>query len=291
MYRLLPYNDDCVLEIDSNTAIFSSSKSYDKFLKWREENKEEYELEVKKKNAFLRHNKGEPHLLVDGNIVTKLTYAWNGQLFLKESFVDNIKVTEHNYNIDESKYSDEVSNVWQSKHYNKTGELTTVVRYYEDGTTLNETFLTKENNIYYKHIKHYDDNGVLTEFDILTSNDGKSYSKIENTIYNQKGNKVKKVFYKDDTITKSVEYFSELEDDLIKSLYIYSKDKVSYREYFVDEKLRAEGDFNLMFLMDGEWTFYHSNGIKESSYIFDNGDIKEGNTYYEDGSLLNSIKL
>jgi len=60
MYKLFSYNDDCVLEIKSNTVVYPEDKKYQEFLKWKEKYSDEYNFLVTKKKAFLKHNKGVP---------------------------------------------------------------------------------------------------------------------------------------------------------------------------------------------------------------------------------------
>jgi len=159
MYKLFSYNDDCVLEIKSNTVVYPEDKKYQEFLKWKEKYSDEYNFLVTKKKAFLKHNKGVPTVTEEEGRTIKCKYHWNGQLHLKEIFEDDEKVEEHLYSINESEYTDIPSFIWRSNYFKK-GKLVREVNFHPNGGILHEHEFISTGVKY----KEYFDNGGVRSY-------------------------------------------------------------------------------------------------------------------------------
>ena len=288
MYRLLPYNDDCVLNVESNTVLFENDKEYKDFLLWKETSVDEYELEVLKKESLLRHNNGEPHDLIRKTKTIKSTYAPNGQLVLKETYKADWLVESETYTVTEEPYTRVESKIWERIKY-KNEKPSEITNYHTNGNKYKETLLSEYKGKYYKSISNHNESGAATEIHYYISDDGIEYELDRHTTLNYKGNRISEVWYLDGYVKHSINYYAELEDGLVQSTYQHNKSDIDYVEYFTSKQIRAKGKFNLTSTMVGKWTFYHSNSIKESEVWLKDGEVIKANTYYEDGTPLNSV--
>jgi hypothetical protein len=288
MYRLLPYNDDCVLDIETNTLLFENDKEYKDFLVWKENSKEEYDLEVLKKESLLRHNNGEPHELILKTKTIKSTYAPNGQLVLKETYKEGVLVESEAYTVTGEPYTRVESKIWERVKY-KDSKPSEIINYHTNGNKLRETLLSEYKGRYYKSISNHKESGAATEIHYYVSDDGVDYELEKHTTLNDIGNRISEVWYEDEYVKSSINYYAELEDGLVQSTYQHNKSDVDYVEYYTSKQMRAKGKFNLTSTMIGKWSFFHSNSIKESEIWLKDGVVVKAYTYHEDGTPLNWI--
>ena len=90
MYRKLLYNDDCILEVESNKLYFTSDKEYEEYKEWANKYpKLEEELTYNKRKE-LRWNQGVDEI-IEG--VKTLYHLTNGSIYLQEYYDDDEKLT------------------------------------------------------------------------------------------------------------------------------------------------------------------------------------------------------
>jgi len=288
MYKLCSFNDDCVVDTRTNTAIFKSEEEYTKYEDWARVYIKYNNSLIADKKAALRHNRGLPHISKneEENRVEEL-YHHSGQLFEKKVFDGEILLEEHRFVIEPKAKKNADTRLYKSSFYTK-GELSRENTYFPNGNIQKRVLNYKTGQIKNSSVMNYAEEGHLY-MRLKYKND-----KLKNYIkYNKVGNKILEIDYDDKgkLIESNTYYASEgsLQSERSLATYTFRDNCIDYIELYNSGNVRAEGKFNLDFLMDGEWKFYHSNRLLESEYIFNNGGVKSGKIYHEDGSLIAAV--
>jgi antitoxin component YwqK of YwqJK toxin-antitoxin module len=312
MYRKLLYNNDCILNILTNTVIFNFEEDWKLYLEWGNSNIDVVKKDILIKNNTLLWNGGAPkkEITETGYISTLSDKVGN---ILKRTTVSNDTTTTeviHSNSIIPSKILN-----WCSTN------IINACTYYLNGTLMNELIRSHDGNSITE--TYYDTDGILTKSITENINLNTKLVKVFNehgnlfTLTNYKNgilNGVHQSFDEDGKLEKEYSYYTNNKTQSIKYKHIYhnipndvvlseSYNKRSDGNYdFVDyfhgtELIRAKGiqkfrssDTNLKTgIMIGTWVFYHSSGTKESEHIFLNGKIMTSTIYYEDNTLNHSI--
>jgi|TARA_B110000902_G_scaffold98462_1_gene116471 antitoxin component YwqK of YwqJK toxin-antitoxin module len=319
MYRKLLYNNDCVLNILTNTVIFNFEEDWKEYLEWGNSNIEAVRKDILIKNNKLLWNGGSPkeEITETGYISTLSDKV--GNVVKRTTVSDDTTTTEvfHSDSIIPAKILNWCStNIINACTYHLNGVLMNKLISSHDGNCITETY--------------YDDNGIITKSITEDINLKTKLLKVFNehgnlfTLTNYKNgilNGVHQSFDEDGKLEKEYSYYTNNKTQSIKYKHIYhnipngvvlseSYDKRSDGNYDVvdyfhgTELIRAKGiqkfrgsDTDLQNgIMLGKWVFYHSSGTKESEHIFLIGNNKLINNklitstiYYEDNTLNHSI--
>tara|TARA_B110000879_G_scaffold88969_1_gene122309 strand:+ start:365 stop:1333 length:969 start_codon:yes stop_codon:yes gene_type:complete len=319
MYRKLLYNNDCVLNILTNTVIFNFEEDWKEYLEWGNSNIEAVRKDILIKNNKLLWNGGAPkeEITETGYISTLSDKV--GNVVKRTTVSDDTTTTEvfHSDSIIPAKILNWCStNIINACTYHLNGVLMNKLISSHDGNCITETY--------------YDDNGIITKSITEDINLKTKLLKVFNehgnlfTLTNYKNgilNGVHQSFDEDGKLEKEYSYYTNNKTQSIKYKHIYhnipngvvlseSYDKRSDGNYDVvdyfhgTELIRAKGiqkfrgsDTDLQNgIMLGKWVFYHSSGTKESEHIFLIGNNKLINNklitstiYYEDNTLNHSI--
>lgn len=302
MYRKLLYNDDCILEVETNNLYFDSDEEYQKYIAWAIKYPRLEEELVYSKNKELRWNQGVDEI-VDG--VKTLYHLSNGSKYLEEYYSEDGSVEK------ELEYFDN-GVLARKKLFKSTGKIEQVV-FTKEGNEALKSYITVEE-------------GIEIHTNIELFKDGRKY-KQERVEYNRVDNSTRTTHYRqylNDLHNTLVAHKRILRDksleliytangylhskrytvggtDKVKvkywptsnniiTLYTHTEDYYSYSEFYANKIPRAIGRLNKDKQMHGEWTYFHHNGEIESSHFFNKGKlIKESKLYFEDGSLNNTF--
>ena len=319
MYRKLLYNNDCVVNILTNTVIFNFEEDWKEYLEWGNSNIEAVRKDILIKNNKLLWNGGAPkeEITETGYISTLSDKV--GNVVKRTTVSDDTTTTEvfHSDSIIPAKILNWCStNIINACTYHLNGVLMNKLISSHDGNCITETY--------------YDDNGIITKSITEDINLKTKLLKVFNehgnlfTLTNYKNgilNGVHQSFDEDGKLEKEYSYYTNNKTQSIKYKHIYhnipngvvlseSYDERSDGNYDVvdyfhgTELIRAKGiqkfrgsDTDLQNgIMLGKWVFYHSSGTKESEHIFLIGNNKLINNklitstiYYEDNTLNHSI--
>ena len=319
MYRKLLYNNDCVLNILTNTVIFNFEEDWKLYLEWGNSNIDAVRKDILIKNNKLLWNGGAPkeEITETGYISTLSDKV--GNVVKRTTVSDDTTTTEvfHSDSIIPAKILNWCStNIINACTYHLNGVLMNKLISSHDGNCITETY--------------YDDNGIITKSITEDINLKTKLLKVFNehgnlfTLTNYKNgilNGVHQSFDEDGKLEKEYSYYTNNKTQSIKYKHIYhnipngvvlseSYDERSDGNYDVvdyfhgTELIRAKGiqkfrgsDTDLQNgIMLGKWVFYHSSGTKESEHIFLIGNNKLINNklitstiYYEDNTLNHSI--
>lgn len=294
MYKLLPYNNNCVLDIENGKVIFERDSEYDSFLKWKSNNPAAFEFELKKRDANVRHNRGQKHVIEKETRTVEKLYHQNGQLFNEVVYSkDRDILEEHEYFLNDEEYSDEDC-IWRSRFYSKNSKVKEL-EYYSSGQLKRKTEYYNVDNIIEKDETHFFENGVINKSFLYSSYDGEKFYLVEMQIYNEYGNRLTNSKYRVENnksqLIESCTYFPIGKDQLFKKYSILKNRNINYTEYFVNGMKRTKGKLDSKHNMTGKWVFYYDNTSKEAEYTFRKGDITNATIYYEDGTLMESYEF
>lgn len=294
MYRLLPYNNNCVLDIENGKVVFERDYEYDSFLKWKSHNPVAFEFELKKRDAQVRHNGGQKHVKENDSFIVEKLYHQNGQLFNEVVYSkDKDILEEHEYFLNDEEYSDEDC-IWRSRYYSKNSKVREL-EFYPSGQLRRKTEYSNINEVVNKEEIHFYENGVTNKAFVYSSYDGEKYFLTEMQIYDVGGKRLSKSQYqiKDNRsqLTESCAFFPTVNNQLFKKYTIQEDKSLSYSEYFINGAKRVEGKLDNKHNMTGKWVFYYDNTYKEAEYTFRKGDITNATIYYEDGTLIESYEF
>jgi antitoxin component YwqK of YwqJK toxin-antitoxin module len=309
MYRKLLYNNDCILNISTNTVIFNFEEDWKLYLEWGNSNIEEIKKDILLKKNTLLWNGGLPQKEITETGYISTLYNKVGDIQKRTTVYDDTTTTE----VFHSNSSVRIKIEWLSTNIIKAST------YYLNGNILTDMVSPHDGN--YITETHYDPDGIKTKSITKDINLNTKLVKVFNehgnllTLTNYKNgilDGVHQSFDKDGNLVKECSYYTNNKIQLIKYKYIYhnspngvvlseSYNKRSDGNYDVvdyfhgTELIRAKGiqKFKSVELkngtMLGTWTFYHSSGTKESEHTFLKGKIMTSTIYYEDNTLNHSI--
>ena len=90
MYRKLLYQDDCILEVDTNKVFFTSDSGWEIYQQWQKDFPNEEERLLLDREALLRWNQGKENIK-EG--VRYLYHNSNGEVYKKEHLDINSNIT------------------------------------------------------------------------------------------------------------------------------------------------------------------------------------------------------
>lgn len=297
MYRKLLYNDDCILEIESNRVYFTTDSEYKNYEVWREDNPGEEEKITLDREALLRWNQGKEDIK-DG--VRYLYHNSNGEIYKKEHLDINSNVVRV-----EEFY--ESSLPARDTTYNDLGR--NVIIYNEEGVKVKELLEMKSGmSMLVKSIEYFPDGKLFkkelaeqigTRVKVLNRTqyeDNKIVNQIRtlnNITVNHKfdlNNNLHSTYYTvDDKDYMYKKYWPSTRD--VFTLYKKRENGYEYSEYFANGNLRANGTLNEAKKMNGSWVYYHIHGGVEATHFFNNGKLtNESRLYFEDGKLNNIFR-
>ena len=302
LYRKLLYNDDCILEIDSNKLYFDSDKEYENYKLWAIKYPKLEEELLYNKNKQLRWNQGVDEI-IEG--VKTLYHLTNGSIYLQEYYDDDEKLTMEKEFYDNGKLA-------SIKDYSYDGE-TIVKSFTTEGTLASITVIKTKGDIethdtvsYYKDSRKYKVETVQYNRALNTTATVRSRKYIEdvnNTLvdsFRVINNKTLQIIYTQDGYLHSKKYtvngndrvvaeYWPTSNDIFK-LYTYYSDDCSYSEFYANKLPRAKGKLNKDKQMQGEWIYYHNNGEIESTHTFNKGKlVGKSKLFFEDGTLNNTF--
>lgn len=288
MYKLLCYNDDCILDTSTNTVVFKSEKEYTRYEDWARVYIKENNLLVQDKIAEVNHNKGLPvYTSGPNNTSVESLYNEKGHLFSKKVFYDKECIEEHKFTLNPNLPKNAELSVYRSTYY-EAGEKVRENIYFPNGNPQQRVmkYSTEEGNFITTMLYHA--NGMVYIRVKYRNNKLYSYTK-----YNVIGNKTQTIkYHKNGKLKESITYFASngnLHSEIELASYKFNSKGIDYLEYYNNKGKRASGRLTSNYEMDGEWNFYHLNGLPESKYMFDKGEIVEGKIYHEDGNLIAEI--
>tara|TARA_B100000925_G_scaffold262613_1_gene220025 strand:+ start:393 stop:1175 length:783 start_codon:yes stop_codon:yes gene_type:complete len=253
MYSYTLYNNNCILQTDTNKIIFEGENGWNEFELWKKENPKLHEKLLKEKQIKLKWNQGFPHTINSD----KHFYNEDGELYK----IDKGDIIEHLSN----------GRIYQLDELNKQ-----TTKFTEDGVVF-EKINYKTNTLKKYHIA----SGKLLYFN-RTKNDFK-YS-IEYFSTNDESESIyKSTLYKKDILLKEQINFPSTN---IKTILKYKNDSYSYKEYYITGIVRGEGKLTSERKMKDEWKFYHQNGKIESIHFFKNGVLSKTSKLYSDNGKL-----
>jgi len=253
------YNDNCILDISTNTVIFDFDNEWDIYLDWKSKNQESDTLDFNKRKNTLLWNSGLSYIEND----TESFYDDNGILFKK---IDNNTTT----------------------YYNKDGiykvELT------ENNLLVKAEYYSGSDQILFKEIDY-----KLNVEKIFSSETGNIlyYKKIKGKLeyevhYYQDNTRFKSILKKSNKLLKLTQYYNT--NVISKKLSYIGNDMYRCSTYYISGKLRGAGVVSENDKMQGEWIFYHHNTNIESTHEFKNSKfIGKSSLFYEDGNLYREI--
>lgn len=168
-YKKLLYNDNCILDEESNLVIFDFNDEWDDYVQWKKHNPNESSKITKDRDGLLRWNQGvaikkgstETKYHINGNIYKKilyrnsirleLEYNENGNIYKKTLYRNSIRLESKKYN--------ENSKLPYLKKYFKNNKLNKKIRYYPASRQI-ATIKTKISESEFL-FKDYYDTGVL----------------------------------------------------------------------------------------------------------------------------------
>jgi len=318
MYRKLLYNDDCILNTISNIVIFDFEEDWKLYLEWANSNIELLKESIITRNNTLNWNGGLPKEEVTETGKVTTTCNESGNLMNRISVSNHITTTEvfHSNGLVRS-IERTGSKLLSSSTYSVGGNLMKEMYipdhdvdskieniYNENGTHIDSSIITNT-KLNTKLVKRFHDNGEL--FTMTNYKDGKLCG-IHKT-FSKKGELQKLCVYDTGNKNNSETFISTVSRYIYRSTVNGVLQSQSYIrrvdgdydvvDYFHGTTiLRAKGvlsfkntdtEFTDTELQHGKmldkWIFYHSNGTKESEYIFRDNELETSIIYYEDGSL------
>lgn len=255
MYKYTLFNDNCILHTETNTIIYKDEEGWESFLQWKLDNKSNHLKILEDRENTLKWNGGYPKV-IDGK-----TYHHNekGRLM----YIDGEDYVEYYHKND----------ILLKKDIFKNN-----IKY--------ETIEYSENEVPWKITNHK--LAYVKQIDTET-NKLVRYTKLrgelEYDIIYKDGFVLNTITYRDKEILKETHYFPN--SNKLKS----NKKKIDngffYKEYYITGIIRSEGTLDEDKKMDGEWKFYHHNGVLESKNQFTKGNLVGKSYLYNESGKLN----
>lgn len=294
-YRKLLYNDDCILDIESNKVIFDFDKDWVNYKTWASDNPKLEEEIINDRTKLLNWNQGK-EVIKDG--IRHLYHISNGEIYKKEYLNDSGEI----YKVEEFYEDGVLANIHEyfKEHtyqevFTKIGEKVSELNikkespfihtegtyYFPDGGIFKSEYviyneLTKHTEVVYR--KQFQNNHLI--YHVKTIGDNKVA--IKYTLDGDKHSVTRTHKGKDESYRK---YWLGTSKVIVE--YITTEDnQIKFTEYYSDGVVRSSGTLNLKRQMIGDWSFFHKNGNLESEHNFDKGRLIEKSfVYFEDGTL------
>lgn len=297
MYRKLLYQDDCILEVDTNKVFFTSDTGWEVYQQWQKDFPNEEERLLLDREALLRWNQGKENIK-EG--VRYLYHNSNGEIYKKEHLDINSNITrveefyESTLPSRDTTYTDIGKNVIV---YNKDGKKVSEYTEMKNGISVLKKSIEyfPSGKIYRKELVKLVGtrvkvlNRIQYEKDIIVTQIRTLGNITINHKFNLDGNLHSTYYTVDDSDYMYKKYWPGTKD--IFTLYKKKDNGFEYQEYFANGNLRGIGTLTSNKKMDGAWVYYHINGGIESTHFFNNGKLtNESRLYFEDGKLNNTFK-
>lgn len=258
MYKRFLYNDNCILNTKTNTAVFDFSREWEEYQKWKLENPNDDIQDLNEKNNKLLHNGGIPHIIKDVSIF----YNKDGSLQKKR------------YPLKIDYYS---NNKIYKTHPIKNDKIVLEIKYSENGV-----MYEKKNFILKTHEKFDINSGSIVYYK-------KTKGDLKYEVWYHNKIKIKSSLKKLDKLLKYIEYFNG-KHSISKKLHYLNNNMYKCTTYFITGQVRGCGLLSSDNKMHGEWTFYHHNNKVESNHYFSDGKlISKSYLFYENGKLYKEI--
>lgn len=302
-YDYTLYNDDCILNTETNTIVYEDDSEWKEYLNWKKKNSI-YDTDNKlKRENILLWNGGLPIIKnnekffynIDGVLIKHegdsfVNYYNNKFLYKRDTFDKDGNVYEERFTKNNILFKkiDFRNNI--TYNYNvDTGKFESFLKKkFENNDVVCEEYFSSQSVLikkidYTKNITYtYDDkNGKLLSVEKTRNN--LKYIKIYHKEFLQETH----LKNGDVTLQKRIYYPSSKK---IRSVQKLQDNKFIYQEYFTSGKLRASGYLNNSKKPNGIWKYYHLSGMIESEHKFNNGYlIGYSKLYYENGNLIGKV--
>ena len=315
MYRKLLYNNDCILNILTNTVIFNFEEDWKLYLDWEADNIEEVEEDLLKKNNILLWNGGAPKVEPTETGILSTLYDKSGNLVKKIDVSDGITTTEifhsngfasslvrstnkriiysSTYSLygnimNEVSISEEDDSKVETQYHENTKPNTTAIRSFhsQDGIKLfydiNGEVIKKEepNKISYLY------NGNITKVEILENNtiiSTEHYSEKTQVLYKRDDHKLK-IFIKFNTITGEIVWYKRNKADFEYEVYYDNQIKIKTILKKSNKLLKFIKYFDGMDSIDKK--LYHiGNDMYKCSTYFTSGKLRGIGSLSDDNKM------
>jgi len=299
MYKKPLFNDDCILEIETNEIIFPFSSKYYLYETWKYAVPEKDNEITEARDNKLRWNQGKESVnkLSDGT-TEYVCYHPNGKLFYKKTVSkDNsqseIRFDQEGWKTEES-FKDEHS--YKRSVYDSAGnriqslqiDLTSNLSSHNFFNTNGSIYLNKEEDKFSIKELHYSEaSGEICKEVLIHKLNTAPFRKLSKYI-SEKGIVIKEVTeYRDTKVVKLFDGIGNLGEE-----YIESSDGVTeWKSYYSNGRVNSHGTLNRQGKMDGKWLFYHFNGnIALEANFKESSPVGTSYLYHEDGKLNRTVQ-